>query len=313
MGKILKKEDLNKFLYKIKSQQELVAPVKTDALRFETIQFVSQVSLDKIPDYSPKKFLLPSEEDILEFPESKINLMQFLKRQKDKVIFGIRLCDVNAIHVLDKKLLGKDPLYTQRREKITLIGIQCGEEIEKNCFCESMNLKNHADLFFHDMGDSYYIEYKTDKGLKLVSRLKDYAFEPYKIATKKHLKKIDLPAYYNDKAWEKLAEKCISCGICTNICPTCHCFETIEETNLKEDVGRRKRSLLSCQYKRFWKDSKDKEMGVSKTDMLKHRIYHKLHYFRKKYGVDMCTGCGRCITNCPAEIDFVKTINSLER
>jgi len=312
MGKILKKEDLNKFLYKIKSQQELIAPVTTDATRFEAVKFISQINLDKIPDFSPKRYLLPPKEDIFYFPESKINLMQFLKRQKDKAIFGIRLCDINAVHILDKKLLGKDPLYTQRREKITLIGIQCSKEIEKNCFCASLNLKNHADLFFHDIKDSYYIEVKTQKGLKLVSRLKDYDYDAEKIITRKTLENKDLDLYYDNKAWADAAKKCTFCGICTNICPTCHCFITLDKIDGDAKKGKRMRELLSCQYADFWKNNDNTGMDFEKTEIFKHRIYHKLQYFRKKYGIDMCTGCGRCITNCPEGIDFVKIINSLK-
>lgn len=312
MGKILKKEDLNKFLYKIKSQQELIAPITTDATRFETIKFISQITLDKIPDFSPKKYLLPPSEDIFYFPESKINLAQFLKRQKDKAIFGIRLCDINAFHILDKKLLGKDPLYTQRREKITLIGIQCSKEIEKNCFCSSLNLKNHADLFFHDIKDSYYIEVKTKKGLKLVSRLKDYDYDAERIITKKTLENKELERYYDNKAWIDAAKKCTSCGICTSVCPTCHCFFTEDKVEMDAKKGRRIRKLTSCQYGDFWKNQDNTKINFERSEMLKHRIYHKLSYFKKKFGIEMCTGCGRCITNCPSGIDFVKLINSLK-
>lgn len=312
MGKVLKKEDLNKFLYKIKSSQELIAPVTTDCTRFENVKFISQINLEKIPDFSPKKYLIPAMEDVSFFPESKFNLLQFLKRQKNKVIFGIRLCDINAIHILDKKLLGKDPLYTQRREKITIIGLQCSKEIEKNCFCASFSLKNHADLFFHDIKEEYYIEVKTEKGMKLVSRLKDYDYEADKIYTKKRLENKDLEKEFDNKAWEDAAKKCISCGVCTNICPTCHCFNTEDMTDVDAKKGKRVRFLTSCHYKDFWKNNDDSLIDLKKEDMLKHRIYHKLHYFKKKYGIEMCTGCGRCITNCPAGIDFVKIINSMK-
>jgi sulfhydrogenase subunit beta (sulfur reductase) len=313
MGKILKKEDLNKFLYKTKSQYELISPITTDCTRFDTVKFISQINLGKIPDFSPKRYLLPESEDMFDYPESKISLKRFLNRQKTKVIFGIRLCDVNAISVLDKKLLGKDPLYTQKREKIILIGIQCAKEIEKNCFCTSFSQKTSADLFFHEIKGGYYIEVKSEKGLKLVSRLKDYDYDPDRIITKKVLEKKDLEEFYDNKAWNDAAKKCTSCGICTNICPTCHCFKSDDVTGIDIKKGKIVKALTSCHFKEFWKTHDNTLLNVDKTERLKHRIYHKLHYFRKKHGVDMCTGCGRCITNCPAGIDFVKIINSLKQ
>ncbi|MBR9690414.1 hypothetical protein GOV08_01895 [Candidatus Woesearchaeota archaeon] len=311
MGKLLKKEDLNKFLYKIKTKQELVAPVETDAVRFETVKFISQIILDKIPEFPPKKYFLPSNDEMFQFRGSKI---LGTKKQPSRIIFGIRQCDVNAINVLDKVFLGKnpDPLYKERREKTTLIAIKCSKEIEKNCFCTSMNLSNFADLYFHDIGDSFFIEVGSDKGLKLVSRLKDYEYQTGPINTKKRLFKKDIARYYNNKAWKDAANKCISCGICTNVCPTCLCYKQKEFSDTKTDIGTKKRSWVSCQHKNFWEDTDENAMDFDKTKMLKHRVYHKLSYFKKNYRIGMCTGCGRCITQCPAKIDFVKIINKFK-
>lgn len=313
MGRILKKEDLNKFLYKLKSKNELIAPVKNEgAVRFETLDFLSQMTLSELPDFSPKKYLLPAVEDMFYFPESKLNLMQYLRRQKDKIIFGIRLCDINAIYILDKKLLGKDHIYTQKREKLTIIGLQCENEIKDNCFCTSMNLKHYGDLFFYDIGDSYYIEVGSEKGLKLVSRLKEYYYDADKINTRKRLDKKDLEKHYDDEIWENDSKDCTYCGACTSVCPTCQCFALTDEIDLDLTKGTRKRTLTSCQYNTFWEDSNNKKIINKKTDKFKHRIYHKIVYFKKKYGIDMCTGCGRCITMCPQKIDFVKTINKIK-
>ena len=312
MGRILKKEDLNKFLYKLKSQNELIAPVKEkDVTKFEQISFISQISLERIPTFSPKKFFLPSKEDIFYFPESKFNITNLLKREKDKIIFGIRLCDMNAISALDKLLIGKDYFYTQRREKITLIGLKCEDEVEKNCFCASMNLKYKGDLLFHDIGDSYYIEVYSEKGLKLVSRLKEYDYDTEKIQNYKTLQKKDLEKYYSNEYWENLSKKCTFCGACTSVCPTCNCFGIKDTIELDLQKAKRERSLTSCMFDSFWLDNKEQKILDTKTDKFKHRIYHKLVYFRKKYGVDMCTGCGRCISRCPQNIDFVEHINGL--
>ena len=314
MGRILKKEDLNKFLYKIKSQNDLIAPVKTEEVtRFEIINFISQINLQRIPTFSPKKFLLLPKEDIFYFPESKFNISTLLNRQKEKVIFGIRHCDLNAINALDKLLLGKDHFYTQRREKLVLIGLKCEDEVETNCFCNSFNLKYKGDLYFHDIGDSYYIEVNSDKGLKLVSRLKEYNYETEKIVTYKNLQSKNLEDYNNNTYWEDLIKRCTFCGACTSVCPTCNCFSINDSIDLDLQKSKRTRTQTSCMYNSFWLEKSNKLIIKNQGDKFKHRLFHKLVYFKKKFGVDMCTGCGRCITNCPENIDFVEKINELRK
>ena len=308
MGKILKKEDLNRFLYKIKTQQELIAPVNQNGLKFEKIQFISQINIERNPLFSPKKYFFSGNEELFKFKDSKVTNNSNIK---SRVIFGIRLCDINAINVLDKIHLNKDSFYKSKREKTTLVGINCRVACDNNCFCASINQKMKGDLLFHDIGDSFYIEVNSDKGLKLVSRLKDYSYEIESVKNSKKLEKKDISKFYNDKVWEENAKNCISCGNCTLVCPTCSCYSNIDVVGLNKNEGSKIRETVSCQYDGFWKNENDEIILKSKMKKLRHRIFHKIKYFKDTHGISMCTGCGRCISNCPSKIDFTNIINRL--
>ena len=98
--------------------------------------------------------------------------------------------------------------------------------------------------------------------------------------------------------WEKESEKCLSCGDCTSLCPTCLCFDIKDEVNLDMVSGVRVAQWDSCMFKDFTAVAGGGVARDKRVDRLKHRIFHKLTYFPKKFdGASMCTGCGRCISS----------------
>ncbi|MBR9676500.1 4Fe-4S binding protein [Candidatus Woesearchaeota archaeon] len=310
MGKLLKKEDLTRFLYKLRQRGDLIAPVKTNTTRFEKINDIKKISLEDIPQFSPKKFFVPQKETILKYDDNKISHKKIMG---EKIIFGIRLCDINALHRMDKVFIegdNPDTYYKKRRENTILIGYNCEKPL-KTCFCESMNLEPVYDLFFYNMGNYYYIEVGSEKGSKLVSRLKDYEYDPVQIRCEKKLNKKLLLRHHQKNVWSKLTKDCVSCGKCNTMCPSCYCFTIRDENDETLRRGERVKEWDSCQYKDFTQVAGGFVFRETRKDRLRHRIYHKLLYFRQKYQKDMCVGCGRCITYCPSKIDFVEAINKL--
>jgi sulfhydrogenase subunit beta (sulfur reductase) len=311
MGKLLKKEDFNRFLLKLKSKGELIAPVKRDILRFEPVEDVKEICLEGLPWFPIKKFFLPAEHHLLEIETRR---PVFKLRTNQQVIFGAKLCDLNGIARLDKLFLDEipDQHYKEAREKTILIGIHCKEPVDENCFCESMNLKPFYDLMFYDIGDSYHIEIGSEKGRMLVSKFKDHKMELPAIKTEKHLKKIDISNYFDDKHWQKDTEKCLSCGKCTLLCPSCLCYDIHDEPDLSGENGFRKRLWDSCHYKDFTEVAGGHVFRDQRVSRYKHRVFHKIQYFKDEFEDFMCTGCGRCIRLCPRKIDFADTINKLK-
>lgn len=314
MGKVLEKKRLNDFLRRVSKGKELIVPVKRDTLRFEVIQDLNDICLQGRPLFPLKKFFSPAKHDLMKlnsadkkkpFEDEKIRI-------KPRVIFGGRLCDFNGLLRLDKLFNSKeyqDDYYKAARENTLLIGINCVPAPNKYCFCESMSLEKYYDLMFHDMGSKYYIEAGSPKGEALIMNLEDYDFVMPEIKTDKKLDRKDLAQFYDNPAWNAENDKCLSCGKCTAHCTTCLCFDVNDEMQADLKKGKRLKEWDSCQFLNFTLVAGGGVFRKERLARFKHRIYHKLQYFREKFGMDMCTGCGRCIEACPRLIDFTEVIN----
>ena len=109
---------------------------------------------------------------------------------------------------------------------------------------------------------------------------------------------------WDNPLWEELGEKCLSCGACTIVCPTCPCFNVFDEINLKQTEGRRIRQWDSCMFREYSMVAGGHNFRESRAERLKLRFTHKLQAFVGKFGEPACVGCGRCIDTCPVDIDI---------
>lgn len=320
MGVLLKRAELNSFLKECMKIAELVAPVKTDILRFEKITDPKQVSLEGNPMVSIKKYFLPFKEELLHI---KNNDAKDSWKSINRIVFGARLCDLNALGILDNLYLeagNEDPAYKARRENTVTIGINCKTPPSKNCFCGSMNLQKDYDLLFneHDK-NNYYIDINSEMGKKLIKIFsKKIKFEEQEVEvimpkTEKSLKDGDLWPYFDKELWKGDIDECVSCQRCTVLCPTCFCFDLQDEMDLSLDMkeGSRNRVIDSCHSKDFTRVAGDHDFRVERSQRYMHRVYHKLQSYKDRFGRSMCTGCGRCIDYCHSKIDFVGTANKL--
>jgi ferredoxin len=105
------------------------------------------------------------------------------------------------------------------------------------------------------------------------------------------------PALFASPAWGKLSSRCLSCGACTYICPTCYCFAINDEP--RGTSGRRVRTWDSCQFKEFLLMAGGHNPRPSKLERVRQRFMHKLNYHPQRYGKFLCVGCGRCVLACP--------------
>jgi ferredoxin len=121
-------------------------------------------------------------------------------------------------------------------------------------------------------------------------------------------KKLDM--IFESTYWEENARKCIGCGVCTFLCPTCHCFDIHDETNTASNHGARIRVWDSCMYPEYTKQASGYNPRPTRMNRLRNRIYHKFNYIPKQYQVFGCVGCGRCIEKCPMAIDIIDIINN---
>ncbi|MBC8495300.1 4Fe-4S dicluster domain-containing protein [archaeon] len=312
MGRVLKKEDYNKFLQHLKDEGELIAPVTTKMVRFETVKNIRDIDLNSGNPFFPiKKYFLPNKEALLKIRSGETKSVD--KVEKKKLIFGARLCDINGIAILDELFLNHeyaDEAYKKRRDSIIIIGINCHTPPSKYCFCESMDLKKEGyDLLLHKREHNYFIDVLTDNGAKLVRHLPEAEVDIPLPKTKKHLDRKDLKPFFADNFWEKDSEQCVSCQRCTILCPTCFCFDLQDEINPRTKNGDRVRTIDSCHSKDFTQVAGGHVFRDTRLKRYRHRVLHKTQFFQDKFKRSMCTGCGRCIEYCHSKIDFVKTIN----
>lgn len=168
------KSSCGAFLTDISKTHELIAPVKDEVVRFESVTSVDKITLESPCFFPVKDFFFLKEEIIFTFEGNDIKVPE-LKPIK-RVFFGLRRCDLNGIKRQDTALLGniKEPYYQLRRKQSTLIGFHCEKAPLEYCFCESLEKEEFFDLMYYDRGDHYLIEIGSDAGRELIEKHFDH-------------------------------------------------------------------------------------------------------------------------------------------
>jgi len=333
--KILKKEKTAEALKEL-AKFRLFAPARSDdVVLFRQIEDPSEAFLEygnsTVP---PKKVVFPQTETLFRFrlgdPELK---EKSVEEEGTTVIFGLRPCDARAMAIVDN-LFGwdyDDPYYLKRRELTTLVGMGCVNPPSVNCFCTSVGGEpcgtENLDLLLTDLGEEYLVKALTDKGEKLAETIGSFLedapegatarAEELAIAAREAVSRsIDtagiqekLPTLWESPLWKEVSAACLGCGICTYLCPTCHCFDIQDEV---EDVeGRRCRMWDSCMFREYTLHASGHNPRPTRRERTRNRISHKYSYFPGKFGVIACVGCGRCINLCPVNIDILEILGKV--
>ncbi len=118
---------------------------------------------------------------------------------------------------------------------------------------------------------------------------------------------------YSSKVWQDVGKRCVSCGNCTAVCPTCYCFDIYDEVKLDMSGGERRRVWDSCQLDEFAMVAGGENFRKERSSRQRHRYYRKFDYPVKKYSKFFCVGCGRCTRTCMADISLIETVNELAK
>lgn len=281
----------------------------------------------------PKAIFFPPMEEMFSFQKDKQSYHIELPSSdgQKQLIFGIRPCDANAMAILDKtfKDAYEDPYYLSKRKNTVLVGLGCTKPYD-SCFCTSLGGSPtdsaNVDLMLTDIGDEFLVEGVTDKGGELMNmssaseeateadetrakEAKDAAYS--KVTRQLDTKDIDkklLSSFEDQDLWEEIAAKCISCGICTLLCPTCYCFDINDE--LIKDRGTRFRSWDSCSFPVYTKMPMENPR-IEKWRRVRNKVCHKYEFYPMNFDVIACTGCGRCICQCPVNWDITQTLEKM--
>ncbi len=330
---IMSKSALPDLLDKLIGEYEVYAPVKEGYYSlFKKITAGGEACFDyansKIP---PKGVLFPQSEKLFcySLTGEGAKIEDCIDSGK-KVVFGLRPCDARSLLLLDNVFKNDqytDPYYMTRRENTLLVGMACINPAG-TCFCTSMDSgpfdKTGLDVLLTDIGDAYLVEALSDAGKALVEKfgLGDSGDEQNEAAAKAReaaeltcrvntgeLKaKLDINFYH--AIWERFHEKCLGCAACTYSCPTCHCFDIVDEA--VDCNGCRVRNWDSCMFPLFTMHGSGHNPRPGGKERMRQRIMHKFKYFVDNFNAMACVGCGRCIKNCPVNLDIREILADIQ-
>lgn len=332
---ILQKDKLPELIEKLSSNHVLYGPTEENGFSlFKQISNFDELNLKylltRVP---PKSLIFKQTETLFKFiPGRKGTVTSPEINEEKSIIFAIRPCDARSFKILDPVFKGdfEDPFYISKRKNTVLIGLTCNSP-ERNCFCTSFDdspgSTENVDILFTDLDDRFYVEVVTEKGKNLIKSIEDIFEKSTKNDedSKRNIvtnsvesitRKMDLDGLvlkldkmFDHELWHNTAQKCIGCGICTYLCPTCHCFDMQDESSLRE--GARIRVWDSCMYPEYTQHASGHNPRALRMSRVRNRVYHKFNYFPKNENITACTGCGRCIDYCPVNIDIIDVIEKV--
>lgn len=334
------KDKIDSLFELIGSKQPLYLPVDNNSGKadFAKWQKGTKLSEKLKTTRSAKDFFFPKTEHLVSYEMSgkEVKVVDPRKDVGDFVIFGVRACDARGFTAIDNVYLNMNPVdsyYKNRREHGTVIVLACNEPA-KTCFCSTFGIdaslaKLAGDVSCWLADGKYYFEANTDKGKAFVenakSALEDADTSAVEACRKDIAEKVeklpfahldlskfqgkDMLKIFNSKIWDKVSEPCVGCGTCTYVCPTCMCFD-VRDFATSNGV-RQIRCWDSCMYNDFTQMAAENPRHTQK-ERSRQRFMHKLMYYPMAHdGMFSCVGCGRCVENCPVNMNIVKVIKAV--
>ncbi|MEX2352591.1 MAG: 4Fe-4S dicluster domain-containing protein [Gammaproteobacteria bacterium] len=262
-----------------------------------------------------------------------------VKTEPPKYAFiGIRSCEIHAIQIQDRVLMKdahSDPHYSARREDNFIVAVNCAQSAS-TCFCTSMNTGPGAesgfDLALTELisADRHVllIEAGTERGEDIIKALpgepagasdKEQAAELVQNTADTMQRKLDstnvrevLLNNLEHPRWDEVAERCLSCGNCTQVCPTCFCTNTVDTSSLDGDSASRSREWDSC-FNVDFSYLHGGSIRQSTKSRYRQWLTHKLATWHDQFDSSGCVGCGRCITWCPVGIDITEEVRAISQ
>ncbi len=324
MKRVVKKEEFSKLLSVLLDDFELIGPKQLTGkgVLYQPITELKDLYLGEEFAVEPiKKFFLEPSTWITEHEyEEGFSVKTLRQEDKKRIVIGVRPCEARGLVLLDNIFDSdyKDSFYITNRNRTTIIGLACNKP-NASCFCTSLGSSPSEilgiDALLFDIDDSFVVEIITEKGKSLLGSLGEElrALDEKKLdalrveqknLVKKQIKVPDtLDSTFESDYWQGVSLSCVSCGICTYLCPTCHCFDLVDEERKKL------RCYDACSFGDFTLEASGENPRPTKKERYRQRVFHKFDYFRKNFGVNLCTGCGRCIRYCPVKIDIADIVD----
>jgi len=331
---IIGKSELAKLVEAMAADATCLGPVKDGQ---DTV--LAELGPDTELSFDYANFRLPVKR--LFFPQSEVTcvlrdgqLVALPPPDEKTVLFGVRPCDAQALPYLTKIFSDEkyeDPYYLKRRENAVIVSLACHTPCS-TCFCTSLGGspagRAGCDILAFDLGHELLLEAETEKGKALLAAHEALFAAPTdaqvtaaaeqgaaaeasmaKIETDGITEKADQA--FDAPLWEEIAARCVACGVCTYLCPTCHCFGFADE-----QVGNRTQRVKcqdACMFPLFTLEASGHNPRTTQGQRLRQRIMHKFSYTVKNVGEIFCVGCGRCVLYCPVNIDLREIIEEVRK
>ncbi|MDZ4992831.1 anaerobic sulfite reductase subunit A [Clostridium perfringens] len=328
MGLRLTKDNFDKIIDCLKKEYKIYAPKvmegkgrfsDTDMTRYGEIDSINDIEFSKKSDFSYKEVLLPITQTLFFFTEDKFS--EASVEEKNILIF-LRSCDMHSLRRIDDIYLRngfEDPYYKKLREKAKFIVMGCENSFD-NCFCVSMGT-NKTDEYSAYIGidkDEVLLDIKDEELAKIFEAVEANKEEVSPKFVEENETKVEVPEgidlnIIKSTVWNEYSERCIACGRCNFVCPTCTCF-TMQDIFYKdnENAGERRRVWASCQVDGYTDMAGGHSFRKDKGQRMRFKVMHKVYDYKKRWGYHMCVGCGRCDDICPEYISFSECVNKLK-
>ena len=309
----------------LEDRQQGVAKGAFGTLEYREVRSADELELGPgMPRLSLKQFFLPQNEKLFSWQQKGIavEVQAVPTAFAPRVILGGKPCDVAALGIVDKVMNWdyQDELWNARRAATTIFALSCGVE-DQHCFCTSVGVApdstKSADGLFTAVDGGFLVETTTDLGREFVDKHRARFAEPpggaveagtaFRAAALAKVRENFsfntervhdwVENHFEDPFWATLGVRCNGCGACTMVCPTCHCFDIVDE---EEGVGcgSRRRCWDTCQASKFTVHASGHNPRGDQIARYRQRINHKFAIYPTKFGEVLCTGCGRCVRTC---------------
>ncbi len=334
----IKDKEFHDFVAALVGATPVYAPVaKRSLFAFERLVSADALRLDyDVTILPPKKLFFPPAQELLKFTGGKFTASV---HPEEKVLFGVHFYDVKAIDQTDQLFAEKnyDVNYMAHRQATTIVASNI-QKVSRRAFFGTVGQEVHPkghDAYLTKIGTGYVFETFTPKGEALT---KHGNFEPATDTQRAEVVKVNAAvleqcpeklthksaeiatkvrqAFKNEELWRECAVDCFSCGTCNTVCPTCYCFDVQDTWNVDQKSGSRTRYWDACLTESFATISAGgghvENFREERGERFRHRIMRKASYLNPKLGGPACVGCGRCSSQCTADIaDPVRIINKI--
>jgi sulfhydrogenase subunit beta (sulfur reductase) len=288
--------------------------------------------------HSWKKFLLEPETRLWQAKSNnaRLNLIEGIEETRKSALIGVRSCELHAIQIQDKIFMSGeyvDASYKSRRENLFIVAVNCAQA-GGTCFCVSMKtgpkVTSGFDIALTEVTDAkqhfFLAEAGTEVGVELLQALSrreasdqeraaaEYAVEECSTRMGRTMNTMEIKELlyrnYENSRWDDVASRCLTCGNCTMVCPTCFCTTVEDFTDLSGEEAERRRRMDVC-FSVDFSYIHGGSIRYSPKARYRQWMTHKLATWIDQFGVSGCVGCGRCITWCPVGIDITEEARAI--